>query len=281
MKIKNITKGILFVAFCSFCVVFTAETLAQSSGLFDKENEIKYHEATLRNFSKSYWRFGKLDLTNDAAVDHYMKINECDLYAEYIHNEFEWSGIREATRKFLEMNMEKFPAHYKFAQAVNLGPYNFEKKGFFIAEEHALKGVKRFEIKSSETNREVCGDKYSIPEYPKAIALELTRPFVFDFFPMEENLAREMIDEKMKNYENLPQKMRTMENYLMHREVYLVAKVKLFAHKEGTFQTNHGYRIARMLGILEKMEIYEDEDLTKLIYEKDYRRKKKNKKKNF
>lgn len=275
--------SILFSAL--MCLMFTVNSTPAltepASSEAKNEDETVYHITSMKNFAKTYWRFSKFDINDDEAINNFMKISECDLYNEYLHNEFEWDGIREATRKFLEENKKKFPDHYEFMQPIALGEYDFEKEGFSIAAEHKFKGVKRFEVRSDEIHEKICGDKHHIPGYPKAIALELTRPFIFDFLPIEKNLGREIISKKMSDYDKLRDIHKTRESYLKAREVFLVAKVKLFAYKEGDFQIQSRYKIANMLGILERIEVYEDPQLTNLLYSRDFRRKKRTVKKDF
>ena len=145
MKTNYISKLALMML-ASLILVLTNVSHINASEMSSKKEEVKYHEASLKNFAKTYWRFSKFEITDNKAIDDYMRINECDLYNEYFHNEFEWNGIREATRNFLKQNKKKFPDRYAFVQPISLGDYDFEEKEFEIVEEHALKGVKSFEI---------------------------------------------------------------------------------------------------------------------------------------
>ena len=271
----------LISAVAVMCLGAAGSVYADKDTSSETKEETVYYPPTLANFAKTYWRFMKFHTNDDVAIDNFMRISECDLYNEYKHNEFEWSGIREATRNFLEENKKKFPAHYQMVQPVSLGDYDFDRKGFNIVPEHAIEGLKRFEIVSDEFRGEVCGEKKPIPGYPKTIALELTRPLIFDFFELEEGVAKEIITQKMELYEKLPPERKIRGYYLEAREVYLNAKVKIFAYKPGDVKLRQGYTTAKMLGILERVEVYEDRNLTKLLYAKDLRRKKHKKTKDF
>jgi len=262
-------------------VIVASLSILKSTKTSANPKENKYHIANLANFAKTYWRFSKFDYGDDKAVDNFMKIAECNLYREYYHNEFEWRGIREATRGFLKENKKKFPDRYEFIQPISLGEYDFKEKKFNIALEHVLNGVKSFEISAQSQNSETCGSNKPIEGYPRLMALELSRPVIFNELPVEPDIAQEMIADKMNHYENLKGSQKTRERYLASREVYFDAKVKMFAHKPGPFKNAYRQEVAKMLGILERIEVYEDIARTNLLYQKDFRRKKKKKKKDF
>ena len=281
MTINTAIKNVLFLGLLIFTFNIAPAYAQQVEEEVQEENNEEYVEATLENFSRAYWRFRKFDIEDREAIDNYMRINECDLYKEYYHNEFEWSGIRQATKEFLIANKKKFPENFQFVQPISLGEYDFKKQGFNVAKEYSLNGVKRFEIASKTVGVDVCGDKMPINNYPKVIALELTRPLTFDFFEVDPALAEEILAEKMEDYENLPAANKTRQTFLSAREVVMVAKVKMFAYKPEDFQSRDGYFLAKMLGILEEIEVYADADRKQLLYRKDLRRKKRTKTKEF
>lgn len=268
----------MLLVFVITCVTGTNIVVAEE----EEDPDLTYYvDPTLANYSKSYWRLKKFDIDDDLMIDHFMMINECDLFSEFIHNEFEWVSIREAARKFIKDNVDEFPIHYQFVQSISIGEYDFERKGFEIAREHALNGVRRFRMDSDELNKKVCEEKKPIVGYPKGIALELTRPFVLTFFPYEEQRAKDLIARKMREFENLDYNQKGRGTYLRQREIYLVMKVKLFAYKAGDKRWQHGHYTANVLGILEEIALYEDPELVRLLYQKDYRIKKKTRKKQF
>lgn len=265
-----------------FGILAVVAVLAVSNGISyaDEKEETVYHPATFSNFSKTYWRFSKFDLEDDYAVDEFMRINECDIYTEFYHNEFEWNGIRDATRNFLSENEKKFPAHYQFMKEISLDGYDFEKQGFMLLAQHGLRGVKRFEIPSDKLNEDVCGRTNRIDGYPRVAELELSRPLTFDFLPLDQDTASELIDDKMQGFEDLEQYRRNQSVYEENRIVYLNAKVKVFALKPGEdARSQHGYSSARLLGILEGIEVFADREKQNLLYSKDFRRKKRKKSK--
>jgi len=279
-NINTIMKSVMIICL-SLIIMGAGSSMAQETQSNTSDKEEEYFPASLENFSKTYWRFRKFDLSDNVAIDNYMRINECDLYKEYHHNEFEWLSIRNATKNFLEENIKKFPQNYAFVQHISLGDYDFERKGFNIAKEQELIGVKRFEIPSSDSLSSVCDVRGPIEKYPKVIALELTRPLTFDFFDIDPQLAKEVLAEKMEKYEKLDPNYKTREEFLLAREVYLRVKVKMFAYKPDDILTRDGNYVAKMLAILEEVEVFADKDQTQLLYRKDLRRQKRARKKGY
>jgi len=250
------------------------ESAAPVTKKVKETKEVKYYDASFKNMSQTYWRLSKFDIKDDVAVDNFMKINECDLYNEFRHNEFEWKSVREAGRKYLTDNKKSFPFRYEYSQAISLDEYDFEKGGFYVAKEHAYDAVKRIEFATDALYQDVCEDKYPVLGYPKAIALELTRPFNLSFVKIHPNRAKALITEKMKRYENMEAIHKTRENYLKNREVFLFMKVKMFVYKPEDKSSGQGYYLANILGTLEGFEIYADKERTQLLYEVNYNKRK-------
>ena len=78
---------------------------------------------------QTMFRFRAIDLLeDDALLDDYALVAECDLYARFYMDDFKWKKVREAIRGSLKRNKDKFPLHYYKDVKVQLGRYNFEKR---------------------------------------------------------------------------------------------------------------------------------------------------------
>lgn len=264
-----------------FCALLGMAGAAYAVNPDEEEAEAVYVDPTYKNYAKTYWRLKKFNIENDADVDNFMLITECDLFKEFAHNEFEWRGIRKASKKFIESNKKDFPIHYRFVQPISIDEYDFERKGFHIAKEHALNIVNRFEMPSEALYQKICLNHKLIHGYPKSLALELTRPFTLNFFPYDENRAKELIKGKMGIFENLKTYEKSRETYLQLRQVFLVTKVRMFAYKPGDLNVHTEQSAAKILGVMQSVEIYNDKELTERLYKKDFVRKQKSRKKDF
>lgn len=233
-----------------------------------------YKQATVKNFSQLYWALSRLDINDDHLIDNYMLINECDIYKNYFQNEFEWNSIRQYARAHIEQNKEKFPLRFEFIQPLRLGPYDFEKQGFKVAEGYEIDGIRRFEIQALNYNEEVCGYDGEIDGYPKGVFVELSRPVFFEIVPMTPEKANEYIDEKTIEFKKLATKQQRDSKVYNFRDIFLVLKVKFFATSGDYFSKQNAKPFAKVMGVLESIEIYDDLERKKLLFSESYQRNK-------
>ena len=113
------------------------------------EDDYIYEELTMDKLSQLYWAMSAemLDIDDDSDIDHFLRINECDIYRDYSHNEFEWKGVREAGRDFIRKNIDEFPVRFVIMQPILLSDYEFEKEGFNVQEDYKIDNVKRFVVR--------------------------------------------------------------------------------------------------------------------------------------
>ncbi len=237
-----------------------------------------YERPTMTKLSQLYWTLGKLDLNEDPNVDFFLMINECDIYKDYFHNEFEWKTVRDATRKFISDNRNKFSLRFEVMQQLNLGEYHLETERFDIVPEAQIKNTRRFEVFANDYDVPICnydigGNVRPIPGYPRGLLVELTRPIMLTSLPVDKLTAHNYIEEKLKPFKALNPQYQNMDNLYALRDAYLVMKIKLFAYRGEGYSTI-SMQLAEVLGILEGIEIYADRKKKKLLYVEDYRRKK-------
>lgn len=233
-----------------------------------------YKQATLKNFSQLYWALSRLDITNDQFIDNYMLINECDIYKNYFQNEFEWNSIRQYARQHIEQNKEKFPLRFEFIQPLRLGPYDFEKQGFKVAESYEIDGIRRFEIQSLDFYEKTCGYEGDVVGYPKSLIVELSRPVFFEILPMHPDKANEYLNEKTVEFKKLATGQQQDYKVYNFRDIYLVLKVKFFASAGDYSSKVNSTLSAKVLGVLESIEIYDDLERKKLLFSENYQRNK-------
>lgn len=270
------SKHFTLTLFLVFCALNASPALAQSETQQQPEDEIEYiyESPTLQKLSQMYWRLNKFKIEDDWAVDNFMRINECQIYKDYYHNEFEWRDVRRVGVKFIQDNINEFPLRFEFTQPLSLAEYNFNRKGFSVIAEHAIENTRIFEVSSSDLYKDVCGTDGIIEGYPTVLRVELSRPLNFDFVPMEESRAESLVLKKSKAFKRLDQNFQTKDRLYAFRDAIMVMKVKLFAYKGQDIKTQHSYMIGNVLGVLEGIEIYSDRDQEHLLYEEEFRRKK-------
>lgn len=228
----------------------------------------EYQEPSLESFSKLYWALSALDINDNKNIDDFIRINDCDVYKKYFLNEFEWGGIRDAARAFLAESGKSFQTRFQITQPLRLGEYVFEKKAFVIDEEYKIKGVSRYEISIEDPFYGVCSQKGNLNNYPPTIIAELNRPINLEYMPISPEAAQKFIAEK--------QKLNNISNSAggtsmrFQRDAFVVLKMKFFGFKKFGFHRESAINYAELLGVLEKLEVYADEELTELLYEEDF-----------
>lgn len=237
----------------------------------DSEDHV-YVKPTMKNISKMYWRLNKFAPDDPGAVDRFMQINECEIFTNYIHDEFEWREIRDVARQTIEKGIGKYPLRFEFVQPFVLGEYDFEREGFHVAEQHRVEPSRRFEVISDDLYSAICGERRPIPGYPKALLLEFSRPFAFMFVPVEADKAQTVLDTMMAGFDELDPRYRNQHRINERRTAFMVLKAKFFAYKPRDERTQHGYLRARVLTIVEGFEVYADKARTVLLFDKNFRR---------
>ena len=89
-----------------------------------------YVTMTYPNLFRLAWAFDVYKSDDNAALDTYLKISECNLYKKYYKNEFEWEKIRLATKAYLDKYGKKRDIYFEYVQPLELGRYDEEIQGF-------------------------------------------------------------------------------------------------------------------------------------------------------
>lgn len=225
-----------------------------------------YQLPTVAKLSQLYWALGKFEIDDDDAVDNFMRINECDIYKDYHHNEFEWDKIRDSGRKFLVENEKHFPTRFEFLQPLRLSDYDMKTKSFNIWDKYVIDGVRSFEVLSKDMEDSICGSGgREIADYPRGLSVELSRPFSLSSIAVPQDLAQKYILEKAEIFKNLKDEQKTQKMLYQQRDAYLVMQVRIFNYKE-TFPTRDAYTLAKVLAVLESYDVYADRDRKTLLY---------------
>ena len=221
-----------------------------------------YMPATLPNISKLYWAVGKLRIDDNTAIDHYMRINECDIYTKYFHDDFEWSDIRKAAREDILQKHASFPTHFEVTVPLEVGRYNDETKRFELAPESKHAGTRNIEVVANKNNEDVCGTEAEIEGYPRNIILVLNRPVFLVDIPVEPDVARLYLERSRKNYEGLPPDQQLAA---YKRTAFLRLKVKATQYRD-TVRGRSGAALAAILANYDGYEIYADSSREMLLY---------------
>ena len=263
----------IFAAFficVSLCTHFSYVYAGQESSV-KKENTKKtvYLEPSLPNFSQLHWRLGSLDINSNEDVDNFIKINFCDIYTEFFNNEFDWKDIRKSTREYLEKNKDNFDVRFEFVQPLKLGDYSLSRGEFEVQDNYKIEWIRRYEVLPNDPVPKVCGTLGYIPNYPRGLVLRLSRPFALTKFSVPSDIAQDYIARKQEEYRSIYPDRNVKEFLHDLRDAYIVMKVKVFASEDKILRDDSGVRYASVMAILEKVEIYADQDREHLLYKKN------------
>lgn len=261
--------------FCGAVVLYGNLALAQEGDEAASDAPLgvvdAYVSPEYSNLAKAYWSIGKFNLNNDAAIDNFLRITECDLYKVYYHNEFEWGKIRELTRQSIQANMHKFPTQFEVMQPVYIGDYDIEKGEFAVDPESLMTSVRKIDV-AYNSKESVCGSKgQEIEEYPRNIIVYLNRPVVFARLPMPQELAEVFINYADREKESLPIDLRRKSGV---RTAFLRLKVRLVQYKDTVRVAANAPVRALVLTQLEGIEVYADAAKTQLLFRQDIATKK-------
>ncbi|GJL84753.1 MAG: hypothetical protein DHS20C02_05280 [Micavibrio sp.] len=256
-------------------LLFLMASFSRHAFAGDGQGDYIYERMNMKNLSLLYWALDKLDIENNTHIDNFMRINECDIYKDYISHDFSWREIRKSSREFIEENKRQFPLRFEFSQALKVMDYDFEKEGFEFADEYKIEPTRRFEVLAMDGRSTMCGNrKPNMEGYTRGVVVEFSRPFGLDFLPVEPDTADKYITERMAYFKALPLHRRTTKDLYSTRNVYLVMKVKFFSYI-GERRTSEGFNLAHVLAVLEGYDVYGDAERNLLLYSESYRSRKK------
>lgn len=229
---------------------------------FIKPVQDVYIEGTVPELSKMYWAVGKFEMEDNQAIDHYLLINECDMYRRFYQNDFEWEKIREATRTLIKRNLAKFPTQFEVVLPIVLDRYDVDKKEFTIKEDSKIMGMRRLDFNNNPPFKDLCGIQGEILQYPRNIILVLNRPFSIEKVPVRPEIAEMYLEDSRMKFENLPAQLQ-MRKY--ERMAFLRLKVRITKYKE-TVTNIAGDLRAVVFGKIEGVEVYADSKKMKPMY---------------
>lgn len=245
-------------------VLFSAPAMAQDDAQYI------YEPITIEKLSQFYWTINKMDINNDLQIDNFLRVNECDIYNDYYHNEFEWKRVRESGRTFIGQHKPSFPTRFEFMQPIRLTDYDFKTGKFGILKGYQVNGVRRFEVYAQDTNANVCGNKDELPDYQRGLAIELNRPVVLTELAVEPKTAEQFIASKTDKFKSLDDESENKKTLYNSRDAYIVFKFYGYSYT-GEFEAQKDRKkLAGTLATLEGFDVYGDRDRKLLLHSENY-----------
>lgn len=226
-----------------------------------------YIKPDLVNISRLYWKKNALELSNNEAIDNFLRINECDIYKKFYTDDFEWLRVREAARELIKESKETFGHKFKIIVPIDLGRYDQLRKGFPLINKTAFKDLRRVEIGGNSYSEEICGKDGVIEHYPRNLILILNKPFTFDFIRLDEHIAQSYIVRQKYQQTIRP---RELQNKSYDRLAY--ARIRItFSEYQGITKGRDNMPLGIMFGKLDGIDIFEDPVEKRMLSSFDYR----------
>lgn len=243
----------------------------KSNSINNNKTNYIYETPSVKALSHLYWAVNLYDLSDDDAVDEFMRLNECDIYKNFSSDEFEWSEIRDATRDFIKENKNDFPTRFEFMLPIKFGDYKSKRKAFEVQKPYKIDAIRRFEVYATDFRARTCVSDVRLQDgYPRALVLEYSRPFTLTHVPVDQKIAEDYIKRnkiKMKKYD---ERIRTKAKMYELRDAYVVMKVKIFTHGKFMGLNSYSLPVVQMMAVLEGYEVYGDRYKKNLFFAESY-----------
>lgn len=274
---RHFMLGAVFLAFSAFTVVgvpvspsFAQGTSSEAAPTEEQGTEPEdYVEPNWANLARMYWALGMMDINNQAHIDNFLLLTECEMYTTYKKNEMEWEDIREASKKSLIREAMKTPTIISVFIPLQLGQYNVE--GEFFEVKKAESGVDEARVIKTEYNRRnqgTCGKVGNIEGYPPNLILVLNRPFSLPRVPMERELARLFLADIASKARPVSESQRQKAQANLKRNAYLEFLIRIHGFSEIVILPGASPH-AQVFAEIERIRVFADSQKQTLLYDED------------
>jgi hypothetical protein len=236
-----------------FCIFFALPAAADD-----------YVKPTLDNLVRTLARFGAIDIKDDALLDEYAMITDCDLVSYFYKDDFRWNQVRGSIRESIGMNIGAFPNGYQYNTQLQLGRYDFGQKLFRFTEKASVHNVNSFLLLNAQ---EWSCDGHKIKYLPTSYRAVLDVPVTVPGLPLSEKDA-DALFKRLGDAGN--------EDHVIYTRFNLSVAYIEPLHKSGSAGDLQKYmqfgkapnvdNAMRFDVRLDSVNFYEDEAMTKLIY---------------
>jgi len=219
----------------------------------------QYAPGTLENISQLYWAMGVFNTEDIKAIDTFLTINECEIFQNYYHNDFEWSKIRSVTQEMIKAKREDFPKKFKFIIPVSVGRYDHERGGFPLLDNTGF--INNYRVELSSGFDEVCGMRVNRMDNPYEIMLILEDPLNYNFIELDEHAAQAYILRKQYLLNKRLQKYRQMK----YERLSFIRLRVTFEKYQGNINAEGSRVLAAIYGKIDGIDFFEDPFEQKLL----------------
>ena len=221
-----------------------------------------YAKPSYENLLQTLIRMGALNITDDTVIGDYAVITECKLHATFFKDDFKWNRVRQAMRQSIKQNVATYPTGYAYEAELQLDRYDFKEQLYKFKERATVKNVNVFGLFSTE-GRTCAGQKVNV--LPNAFRAVLHEPIYFIGIPLTEGDAKGLL----ARMEAATNRDRIVYARFNLRITYVPPLRRPDNAPKETLvplQQEKSDSSVRLDARLDSLEIYEDAERSKLIY---------------
>lgn len=222
-----------------------------------------YTPTTYEDFSNLILKYHVHDLDDPAVLKEYFQANNCDLFEEYYKNDFIWQTILDGFKRDIKYFSKKIPHKFIINASIVVDRYDFTNSAFIIDEKFALDNAGSIRIPFYGQRSTRCADKFRRNFFPDRVKFITERKFALEQIPMKMDDANALL-ERIKNY-----KYEGVESnrVLAVRFLITINDVDKFYISRGSYEESEVVH----RGTLDEIAFFEDPNMTKLIWKKQFK----------
>jgi len=220
------------------------------------EEQQVYEQPDAVKLVQSLFRFGAISVQDDAIIDDYAKIAECNLYQYFYKDDFKWNQLRTILRRKITSELPTYPTAFAATGRLHLDRYDFESKIFRLGTTRGLKSVNSFLL--LDNNKFKCGAS-EVKNLPSNYVAVIGEPVTVEGFEMSEEDARALL-ERMKRAGNVAREI------LVRFNLRILFIDRILVNDMGKKQQARIPENVRLDAQLDSIEFFEDKDMTRRIY---------------
>jgi len=223
-----------------------------------------YAAPTLDNLARALVRFGAIDIQDNALLDDYAKITDCELVKYFYDNDFRWNQVRGMIRESIGVNVGSFPTGIKYDTKLQLDRYDFDQKLYRLTERSTVHNVNSFIL--FQTEKKTCAG-YPVKHMPIYFRAVLDVPVTVPGLPLAEKDA-DALFKRFRDAGNDDHIVYTRFNLRIAyieplRKTQMLGEVAKYSQSSNSSGSDHAMRFDVRL---ESIDFFEDPEMTKLIY---------------
>ena len=160
------------------------------------DDVLNYIPATHENISFSLWAMNAYDVSNEEAIDAYLKISKCPLFKKYRDDDFIWQNIREGEKRQIEYFADQYPNRFYVDSLLALGNYNFQTYRFELLENFRFTDAGTIRFPFFRMNKPFCGYSMDYADYfSRMMSFKSNTEYALLDIPVAPDKANELLAE--------------------------------------------------------------------------------------